>query len=99
MDYTRVPTTQVFITYRLYLFRNYRYWVHNLYKQRQLEGEFHTIRKELDDDEVKFQSYYRMTPGSYSLLLRKLEKIVKVKTFNSRPSISVDEQLTVAIRY
>lgn len=70
-----------------------------MFKQRQLEGEFHTIRKELDDDEVKFQSYYRMKPDSYALLLRKLEEIIKVKTFFSRDSISVDEQLTVTIRF
>ena len=44
-----------------------KYWVHQLWRARDEEGEFHTIYSRLKDDQDKFFTYFRMS--KFHLLL------------------------------
>jgi len=45
-----------------------RWAVHPAWSKREIEGEFVTLYKELNDDEVKFYGYFRMNTDFFFLL-------------------------------
>ncbi|KAJ8981474.1 hypothetical protein NQ317_007000 [Molorchus minor] len=49
-----------------------RVWVHDMLKKRKTEGEYHTIYKELLNDETKFYQYFRMSIFQFNYLLDKI---------------------------
>lgn len=50
--------------------RKRRFWVHDMLKRRNQEGEFSTLHPELIDDETKFFKYYRMSINEFNNLLK-----------------------------
>ena len=74
-----------------------RTWVHDILKTRQREGEYHTLYKQLLDDDSRFYQYFRMPPYQFVYLLKKnSNSIRKQNTF--KRSISPREKLAVCLR-
>jgi len=46
-----------------------RYWVHPMLEVRYAEGAFYTTFNKLLEDEIKFFNYFRMSIGTFNLLL------------------------------
>lgn len=78
--------------------RKREYWVHNIFRARLEEGEFHTLFKRLQDDERKFCQYYRMTPQKFNHLLDLLQAPLGKLDTKFRKSVSPCERLTVFLR-
>lgn len=74
-----------------------RYWVHPFNHGCSTKGNFE-ITKELANDEEKFQSYYRMTPGTFKLLLELVGPSLKKKDTKFRESVSAEERLLIILR-
>lgn len=57
-----------------------RTWIHEICKERKIEGEFAILYKGLIDDGIKFYQYFRMSQWSfYTLLEKKLNLELKNK--------------------
>ena len=62
--------------------RKRRRWaVHPAWSRREIEGEFVTLYKELNDDEVKFYGYFRMNRECFFRSTRESEPVT-YKTTN-----------------
>lgn len=69
-------------------------WVRKMFTQRKFVGEFHTLFKELEDEEISFYKYFRMSQSQFYILLTKIQK--QNPTF--REAISPKEKLMVCLR-
>jgi len=59
--------------YYLFVLRRKRaYWVHDIYKSRQREGEYHTLMLRLRADPEEFFKYFRMDQAAFDKLLEKI---------------------------
>lgn len=76
-----------------------RKWVHEAWKNRDNEGEYATLFKELMDDGTKFFQYFRMSESTFNLLLSKVAVHLKKKNTHLRKAISPKERLAVCLRY
>lgn len=76
-----------------------RYWVHNLWKAREEEGEFHTIFSRLKDDQEKFIKYFRMSIPKFLNLLEILGTDIQRHNSKWRRTVSPEERLAVTLRY
>nr|CAH7752462.1 unnamed protein product [Callosobruchus chinensis] len=52
------------------------------------QGEYHTLFKELEDDEICFYKYFRMSRDQFYVLLSKIEKQIQKKNSTFREAIS-----------
>lgn len=75
-----------------------KFWVHNIFRSRLKEGEFHTLFRRLQEDEAKFYKYYRMTPIKFNQLIEILEMPLTKQNTKFRQSIGPYERLTVFLR-
>lgn len=73
-----------------------RKWVHEAWKNRDNEGEFATLFKELMDDGTKFFQYFRMSESTFNLLLSKVAVHLKKKNTHLRKAISPKERLAIS---
>jgi len=74
-------------------------WVHAIYKDREVLGEFHHLYFQLREFPIKFYEYSRMQIETFDYILSGVqEKIQKLDT-NFRKPISPTERLFVTIRY
>jgi len=76
-----------------------RTWVHDLWKKRNIEGEFTTLYNELVDHETKFFEYFRMSKYSFDILLLKIQDGIKKQDTHWRLAITPMERLAVTLRY
>lgn len=75
-----------------------QYWVNDIYKSRDKDGEYFTLCKELKRQPKKFFEYFRMLPSTFEYLLNKThDKLEKYSTF--RKCIEPRQKLTVTLRY
>jgi len=65
-----------------------------MFTARKFVGEFHTLFKELEDEEIYFYKYFRMSQSQFYELLTKIQK--QNTTF--REAISPKEKLMVCLR-
>jgi len=75
-----------------------RFWVHDMLKKRNIEGEYITLYKELLDDDTKFFQYLRMSKYKFYDLLSNIEPVIKKKNTKFRESISAKHKLCVCLR-
>lgn len=75
-----------------------KYWVHDIFRARLQEGEFHTLFNRLQEDERKFYMYYRMTPEKFNQLVDIVRVHISKQDSKFRMSIGPYERLTVLIR-
>lgn len=74
--------------------RTKKTWVRKMFTARKFVGEFHTLFKELEDEEISFYKYFRMSQSQFYELLTKIQK--QNTTF--REAISPKEKLMVCLR-
>ena len=67
-------------------------------KDRESEGEFHTLYPHLIDDETKFFNYFRMNIGTFEKILSKIEDDLKKENTPYREAINPRERLAVCLR-
>lgn len=78
--------------------KNRRFWVHNMLKKRNIEGEYITLFRELMDDETKFFQYFRMSKYKFHELLSIIEPVITKQNTTFRESITAKQKLCVCIR-
>ncbi|XP_047998378.1 protein ALP1-like [Leguminivora glycinivorella] len=83
----------------LALSRKKRIWVHDINKKREQYGEYHRLCRELESDDDRFFSYFRMSKNSYEELHQLLELQISKKNTNYRASITSRQRLAICIRY
>ncbi|XP_066997014.2 tRNA:m(4)X modification enzyme TRM13 homolog isoform X3 [Anabrus simplex] len=69
-----------------------RKWVHEAWQNRECDGEFATLYKELIDDETKFFEYFRMSENCFNILLSKLEVHLKRQDIRWRKALTRRER-------
>jgi len=72
-----------------------RKWVHELNMKRREFGEFHHLMKQLRQDEMKFEEYFRMSINQFEQLLSLIKDDMEKKEVNYRESISAEERLVL----
>lgn len=77
--------------------RYVRYWVHPYNDGCSTKGNFE-VAKQLVDDVEKFQSYYRMLPNTFNLLLELVGTGLKKEDTKFRESVSAEERLLIILR-
>ncbi|KAF5298524.1 hypothetical protein FQA39_LY11776 [Lamprigera yunnana] len=75
--------------------RKRRFWVHDMLKKRNEEGEFATLHIE---DKTKFFTYYRMSRHEFNILLQEVEGVLQKENTTFRESIQPVQQHAVCLR-
>jgi len=44
-------------------------WVHERSRKRKVEGEFATLHRELEDEEMRYYKYFRLSVHKFTVLL------------------------------
>ena len=78
--------------------RNRRWWVHPINRRRRLQGAYHNLIGELQQDEEKFYRYFRTTREQFAEILHYVHQDIN-KIHTSRETISPRERLAVTLRY
>ncbi|XP_063635183.1 uncharacterized protein LOC134805923 [Cydia splendana] len=76
-----------------------RMWVHPINTKRLEYGEYNRLCRELQSDEEKFFSYFRMSKGSFEELHNILQPFITKQDTNWRLAISSKERLAICLRY
>ncbi|XP_050300092.1 putative nuclease HARBI1 [Anthonomus grandis grandis] len=77
-----------------------KFWVHPYFTANQEKIAFVSGRsKEIIEDPIKFQSFYRMSRDSFLVLLYKLEPLIAKQNTKFRESITPEEKLIITLRY
>ncbi|PNF17663.1 hypothetical protein B7P43_G07338 [Cryptotermes secundus] len=78
--------------------RKKRKWICDFNESCAQRGAY-VLARDLLNDPVKFQSYYRMSPESYKELLQRVSPLLRKQDTNYRKAISADERLLITLRY
>ena len=73
-------------------------FVRPIYASREIEGEYHTLFKEIIKDDDKFFNYTRMSQSSFYKLLSIVETHISPGWTNYRKSICAEERLIITLR-
>lgn len=73
-------------------------FVRPIYASREVEGEYHTLFKEIIKDDEKFFNYTRMSQSSFYELLSLVEPHISPGWTNYRKSICAEERLVITLR-
>ncbi|CAK1595924.1 unnamed protein product [Parnassius mnemosyne] len=76
-----------------------RFSVHPTWQKREQEGKYHTLYKELLDDETQFYMYFRMTKECFALLENKPSPHLHKKDTFMKRAITPRERLAVCLRF
>lgn len=77
--------------------RRRRWWIHPVISNRSNRGKFFILQDTLKNHPDKFHDYYRMSIGSFDIILSAIrEKLSKKNTV--RESISAEEKLSITLR-
>ena len=76
-----------------------KYWIRDIFRSRFLLGEYHTLVKEMrENDHGEFYKYFRMTPERFDHLLLLVGPMLTKKSLYREP-ISAGERLAVTLRF
>ncbi|XP_039278567.1 uncharacterized protein LOC120350176 [Nilaparvata lugens] len=75
-----------------------KYWMHQLWKARDEDGEFHTIFSRLKSDPVKFSKYFRMILPKFENLSKILENDLTKQHSRWRRPVSPEERLALILK-
>lgn len=75
-----------------------RFWVHPLLSERLEKGLFATLYKDLEQDDDKFFSYFRMSRKSFHELKSIIYNEICGLNTTMRRCISVEEKLAITLR-
>lgn len=73
-------------------------WVHSINEKRAKYGEFHHLVPELELDEERFKTYFRLNPEQYNEVLSLIDEDIKKNDTNYRKAISAKERLAICLR-
>jgi len=73
-------------------------WVHKAWTERETEGEFFTLYKELVDDPTKFHQYFRMSEHAFNILFNTIADKIKRRNTSWRKAIKPRERLAICLR-
>lgn len=76
-----------------------RFWVREIFLQRETHGAFHTLFQALLRDRESFFRFHRMVPERFHHLLSLVEDRITKKETNLRKPISAKERLSITLRY
>lgn len=76
-----------------------RFWVRDIFRQREVHGTFHTLFQEMLKDREMFFRYHRMTPNRFEHLLSLVKDRLTKEETKLRKPISARERLSVTLRY
>ncbi|XP_029344031.1 uncharacterized protein LOC103309790 [Acyrthosiphon pisum] len=79
--------------------RTKKNWVRKMFTERKFVGEFHTLFKELEDEEIYFYKYLRMSQSQFYVLLTKIQPKIQKQNTTFREAISPKEKLMVCLRF
>ena len=80
--------------------RNRTKWVKSWIQQRQPQGAYPDLSRELAVNEpADFRDFARMFPAQFQMLEESIRPIIQRKNTNYRDSISAAERLTVTLRF
>jgi len=74
------------------------YWVHPIWNDTLMKGQFYTLHEELRNYPKKFFGYYRMSVKSFDMLLELLKPTITYQNTNMRLAIPPEERLAVTLR-
>jgi hypothetical protein len=78
--------------------KNRRYWVHDVNKERENVGEYHTLLQRLECDDDRFFMYFRMYKVQFEEIHSIIECDIKKEHNKFRKPISTKERLAVCLR-
>lgn len=100
MEHTRIAA--VWLLYKAYRRKKNRgqrkMWVHPIIEKRLQLGVFHTLFRELREDERRFFNYFRMSMMSFDELHSKLKASLQRQNTVMRDCIDPMEMLAVTLR-
>lgn len=73
-------------------------WVEETWRERCTLGEYYTLCKNLPLRGVHFYDYYKVNYEKFEILVNLLRPHIQKHNTNYRPSISVEERLTICLR-
>ena len=79
--------------------RKRRFWVRDIFLQRDRFGVFHTLYQELKQDREYYYRYLRMSPERFSHLLSLVQERITKNDTRFRKSISAEERLVLTLRF
>lgn len=74
-----------------------KYWIHP-YIQNNINCRIFVAANELMQDDVKFQSFYRMKKESFNLLVEKVGPAIEKQDTHFRRCVCVRERLMIKLR-
>lgn len=78
--------------------RKKRFWVHPYWRDNMHQKGAFRAFKELNMFPERFQSFYRMRPETFRLLVEKLTPAILKKDTNYRASVTPEERLLITLR-
>lgn len=76
-----------------------RFWVDNLWKERESKGEFNNLFNDLKYDVQKFYDYHRMDYEKFQALLNICRPYIEKQRTNFRNPIEADQRLSLCLRW
>ncbi|XP_060809351.1 uncharacterized protein LOC106139025 isoform X3 [Amyelois transitella] len=76
-----------------------RFWVDNLWKERESKGEFNNLFNDLKYDVQKFYDYHRMDYEKFQALLNICRPYIEKQRTNFRNPIEADQRLSLCLRF
>lgn len=92
-------TLETISIYLLSRKRKRNIWVRPIFLERENVGEFFTLVPQLKNDLEKYRNYYRMSQECFNLILEAIRPLFVIGHTNFRKTISLEERLTVTVRY
>lgn len=79
--------------------RRHDMWVHDLWTERGMHGEYHHLVRSLFAYEDKFHQYFRMTPQIFNELHELIKDDIRKQNTYFRRAIGTEERLAICLRY
>ena len=78
--------------------RKRKYWVHPIYSERRLKGQFYVLFNDLRQNPEKFFKYSRMSVDSFDELCELMRPTITYQDTNWRLAVPPEERLMVTLR-
>lgn len=73
-------------------------WVNRINKRREKFGEYHHLMEDLECDDEKFRTYYRLNKDEFIEVLSLISNDIKKGETNYRKTIPPSERLAICLR-
>lgn len=82
---------------RRYRRRRRRFWIHP-YLERNINCRLFVAASELQLDDAKFHTFYRMSKETYRLLVNRIRPAIVKSNTNMRECVSPEERIMITLR-